>query len=185
MRQLLLNSPNSYAIMLKVFLSSDHVTAATGKTVAVKISKAGGAFADPFAGATNAAEVSNGWYSVTLGTDDLDTEGDLVVRGTATGCDDSEQVCQVGDVWARDVSSGYIGNQAGSILFDQFDILDASLNTPINGYSWHDAIAALHTLHGLSIPDPVTVTPTLRTAGTISQTLSGDGVTTKTVTRTA
>lgn len=43
----------------------------------------------------------------------------------------------------------------------------------------------LHKLDGLSIPNPMTVTPTLRTAGTISQTLTGDGVTTKTVTRTA
>jgi hypothetical protein len=81
--------------MLKVFLSSDHVSAATGKTVAIVISKAGAAFGNPNAGATNATEVSNGWYKVTLDTTDTGTLGDLVVRGTATACDDSEQICHV------------------------------------------------------------------------------------------
>jgi hypothetical protein len=85
----------SRVVMLKLFLSSDHVTAATGKTVAVKISKAGGAFADPNAGATNATEVGNGWYKVTLDTTDTNAEGDLVVRGTAASCDDAERVFAV------------------------------------------------------------------------------------------
>jgi hypothetical protein len=85
----------AYTVMLKLFLSSDHVSAATGKTVAIKISKAGGAFADPNAGASNATEVSNGWYKFALDTTDTNTLGDLVVRGTAASCDDAEQVCQV------------------------------------------------------------------------------------------
>jgi predicted Fe-Mo cluster-binding NifX family protein len=85
----------SFVVMLKLFLSSDHVSAATGKTVAIKISKAGGAFGDPNAGATNATEVSNGWYKVTLDVTDTNTLGDLVVRGTAAACDDSEQISQV------------------------------------------------------------------------------------------
>ncbi|TIN84350.1 hypothetical protein [Mesorhizobium sp.] len=85
----------AYTVMLKLFLSSDHVSPATGKTVAIKISKNGGAFADPNAGATNATEVSNGWYKVTLDATDTGTLGDLVVRGTAASCDDAEQVCQV------------------------------------------------------------------------------------------
>lgn len=81
--------------MLKLFLTSDHVSPATGKTVAVTISKNGGAFANPNAGATNATEVSNGWYKVTLDATDTGTEGDLVVRGTATACDDTERVFRV------------------------------------------------------------------------------------------
>jgi hypothetical protein len=87
----------SYVVMLKVFLSNDHVTAATGKTVAITISKAGGAFGNPNAGATNATEVSSGWYKVTMDTTDTGTLGDLVVRGTATACDDTEQVIQITD----------------------------------------------------------------------------------------
>jgi len=42
----------------------------------------------------------------------------------------------------------------------------------------------LYKLQGLSAGDPMTVTTTSRTAGDISQTISGDGVTTTTVTRT-
>ena len=43
----------------------------------------------------------------------------------------------------------------------------------------------LHKLEGLDAATPMTVTPTSRNAGTISQTISGDGETTSTVTRTA
>lgn len=92
---LLYKSTASQVVMLKVFLSSDHVTAATGKTVSITISKNGGAFSNPNAGATNATEVSSGWYKVTLDATDTATEGDLVVRGTATACDDSERVFRV------------------------------------------------------------------------------------------
>lgn len=81
--------------MLKVYLSSDHVSPATGKTVAITISKNGGAFGNPNAGATNATEVSSGWYKVTLDTTDTGTAGDLVVRGTSATCDDSERVLAV------------------------------------------------------------------------------------------
>lgn len=94
-------------VMLKVFLSSDHVTAATGKTVAITISKNGSAFANPSAGATNATEVASGWYKVTLDTIDTATVGDLVVRGTSASCDDAEEmgevmsgITQTGDAYA-------------------------------------------------------------------------------------
>lgn len=85
----------AYTVMLKLFLSSDHVTAATGKTVAITLSKAGGAFGNPNAGASNATEVSNGWYKFALDTTDTGTIGDLIVRGTAASCDDTEQVTQI------------------------------------------------------------------------------------------
>ncbi len=81
----------SRVAMLKLFLTGT-TTAATGKTLAIVLSKAGGAFANPNAGATNATEVSNGWYKVTLDTTDTATLGDLVVRGTASGCDDAERI---------------------------------------------------------------------------------------------
>jgi len=97
----------AYTIMLKVFLSSDHVTAATGKTVAITISKAGGAFGNPNAGATNATEVSSGWYKVALDSTDTNTSGDLVVRGTSASCDDSEQIAVVTDgASVLDVAAG-------------------------------------------------------------------------------
>lgn len=77
--------------MLKLFLAGT-VTPATGKTLAITISKDGGAFANPSAGATNATEVSDGWYKVTLSTTDTNTLGDFVVRGTAALCDDCERL---------------------------------------------------------------------------------------------
>jgi hypothetical protein len=77
-------------IPLKAYLSSDHVSAATGKTIAVVISKNGAAFANPSAGATNATEISSGWYYVDLSTTDTGTKGPLIIRGTATGVDDVE-----------------------------------------------------------------------------------------------
>jgi hypothetical protein len=81
--------------LLKVYLASDHVSAATGKTVAVVISKNGGAFGNPSAGATNATEIGSGWYYVDLSTTDTGTAGPLVVRGTASACDDAEERLQV------------------------------------------------------------------------------------------
>lgn len=41
----------------------------------------------------------------------------------------------------------------------------------------------LHKIHGLRAAAPMTVTPTGRVAGAISQVISGDGITTSTVTR--
>ncbi len=76
-------------------LAADGHSAATGKTVAITISKAGAAFGNPAAGATNATEISSGVYKVALGTGDTDTEGDLTIRGTAALCDDLLEVCQV------------------------------------------------------------------------------------------
>lgn len=85
----------AYTVMMKLFDSSDHVSAKTGATVAITISKAGGAFGNPNAGASNATEVSNGWYKFALDTTDTNTLGDLVIRGTASGADAVEQVMQV------------------------------------------------------------------------------------------
>lgn len=75
-------------VVFKAFLSSDHVTEATGKTIAITISKNGGAFANPNAGATNATAISNGWYSVSLDATDTNTLGPLAIRGAEGTIDD-------------------------------------------------------------------------------------------------
>lgn len=77
----------SLVVVFKMFTAGTS-TEATGKTVAVTISKAGGAFGNPNAGATNATEISGGWYKATMDTTDTNTLGLLAVRGTAAGCDD-------------------------------------------------------------------------------------------------
>ena len=66
-------------------LSSDHVSAATGKTVTGKISKDGGAFAS----ITNAiTEVSNGMYKIASGFTQTEMNADIItLKFTATDCD--------------------------------------------------------------------------------------------------
>jgi len=95
----------AYTANVKAFLSSDHTTPATGKTLAVTISKAGAAFGNPSAGAVNATEVGNGWYSYALSTTDTGTVGDLVVRLTGSGVDDAERTLQV-----VNAATGGLGN---------------------------------------------------------------------------
>lgn len=82
--------PQSTALVVvfKAFLASDHVSEATGKTIVITISKAGGAFGNPNAGATNATEISSGWYKVTLDTTDTGTLGILAIRGAVATIDD-------------------------------------------------------------------------------------------------
>lgn len=79
-------------VVFKAFSSTDHVTAATGKTIAVQLSKNGGAFANPSAGATNATQIASGWYYVDLSVSDTDTLGPLIVRGTEGTIDPAETV---------------------------------------------------------------------------------------------
>lgn len=75
-------------VPLQAFLSSDHVSAATSKTIAVTISKNGGAYGNPSAGATNATEIASGSYYVDLSTTDTGTAGPLFVKGSVSGVDD-------------------------------------------------------------------------------------------------
>jgi len=78
----------SLVVVFRAYLASDHVTPATGKTIAITISKNGGAFGNPNAGATNATEISSGFYKVTLDTTDTGTAGPLAVRGAVATVDD-------------------------------------------------------------------------------------------------
>lgn len=86
----------SLVVVFRAYLASDHVTPATGKTIAVTISKNGGAFGNPNAGATNATEISSGFYKVTLDTTDTGTAGPLAVRGAAATIDDVGAIFYVG-----------------------------------------------------------------------------------------
>jgi hypothetical protein len=97
-------------VALKAYLSSDHVSNATGKTLAVVISKNGGAFANLSVGATSATEIGNGWYYVDLSATDTNTLGPLVVRGTCSGVDDVEPEPFYVFVAVPDVNTIKIGN---------------------------------------------------------------------------
>ena len=74
-------------VSFEAYLSSDHLSPATGKTIAVTISKNGGAFGNPSAGATNASEIGSGSYYVDFSTTDTGTVGPIVLMGTSSGVD--------------------------------------------------------------------------------------------------
>jgi hypothetical protein len=87
-----LKQSTARSVMVKLYLTSDHVTAATGKTLTVTLSKDGAAFG---AVGGSVSEISSGWYKIALNTTDTGTLGTLVVRCTATSCDDAEVVFDV------------------------------------------------------------------------------------------
>jgi hypothetical protein len=77
-------------LAFKSYLASNHTSPATGRTIAMVLSKNCGAFANPSGGATNATEMSLGWYYVDLTTTDTGTLGPLIVRGTQAQIDPVE-----------------------------------------------------------------------------------------------
>src|SRR5690348_722219 len=72
--------------------SSDHITALTGATPTVTISKNGAAFAAPQG---SVSEIGNGWYNVAFTAVDTNTLGDLNVHVTATSADPEDFQDQV------------------------------------------------------------------------------------------
>jgi len=67
-----------------VILASDHISAATGKTLTVTISKNGAAFASP-AGAVT--EIGSGWYKIAGNATDTGTLGPLAIHVTEASID--------------------------------------------------------------------------------------------------
>ncbi len=86
----------AFTWVFKLYLT-DHITPATGKTVAVTLWKFGdgAAFSNPSVGASNATEIANGWYKFTSSTTDTGALGPLIWLGTCTGCDNADQAYQV------------------------------------------------------------------------------------------
>src|SRR4051812_35673304 len=88
----LLKQSTAYTRMFLMVDSTDHITAKTGLTVTVTLSKAGGTFGA--AGGT-VTEVANGFYKIVLTTTDTNTLGDLVFHCTGTAADATDVVDQV------------------------------------------------------------------------------------------
>lgn len=84
----------AYTRLFLMVDSADHLTAKTGLTVTVTLSKAGAAFGA--AGGT-VSEVANGVYKIALTTTDTNTLGDLAFHCTATGADPTDFIDQVTD----------------------------------------------------------------------------------------
>lgn len=82
-------------VTFRAFLASDGKTPATGKTIAITISKNGGAFANPASGATNATAISNGFYYFDLGTGDTGTTGPLAWLGLEATINDAADIYEI------------------------------------------------------------------------------------------
>ena len=102
--------------------STDHITAKTGITPTVNLSKAGAAF-----GAAGGAvtEISNGWYKVALSTTDTNTLGDLVYYITGTGADDTDFSDQVSVRISDDLA--YPATSGRSMVVDAAGLVDSNM----------------------------------------------------------
>lgn len=127
--------PQSVAIRVpfQAFLSADHITPATGQTLAVTISKNGAGYGNPSAGATNATEIGSGSYYVDLSTTDTGTVGPLFVLFTATGVDPGPVIYDVAAAASGSQVTIRSGTcQAGSAVGTI--VLDASASATNNLY---------------------------------------------------
>jgi hypothetical protein len=114
-------------VMFKAYLDTDHTTEATGKTIAITISKNGGAFGNPNAGATNATEVSSGWYKVTLDTTDTGTLGPIAVRGAQADIDDVGVLFEVVVATATAAVVDAIKLKTDSLNFTVAGVVDSNI----------------------------------------------------------
>ena len=92
--------PNGLAkkVVFRAIASSDHFTPKTAVVPVITISKNGGAFGNPNAGATNATEMTSGFYKFDLDATDTGTNGPLAWRAAVTGMDDVGDVYEVVNV---------------------------------------------------------------------------------------
>jgi hypothetical protein len=84
MGYLLQQSSTAHPLLFLMVSSTDHITAVTGITPTVTISKDGATFASP---AGTVSEVANGWYKVAGNATDTATAGALLLHATGTGAD--------------------------------------------------------------------------------------------------
>lgn len=102
--------------------STDHISAKTGLTVTVTVSKAGGAFGA--AGGT-ITEVSSGWYKIALTTTDTNTLGDLAYHCTSTGADATDFVDQISARLIDDLA--FPATSGRSMVVDAAGLVDANV----------------------------------------------------------
>ena len=112
MREIVQNS--AATVMMLLVDSTSHVTGMTGLALtdaSVTISKVGSSFATRGAVTTIPAERGNGWYEVSLGSDDTNFVGDLVIHLSASGCDPTDRLVAVvvADATVANVTATSVG----------------------------------------------------------------------------
>lgn len=80
----ILQSSTEAVLLFFMVQSSDHITALTGASPTVTISKNGAAFGSP---SGTVSEIANGWYKVAGNATDTNTLGPLALHATATSGD--------------------------------------------------------------------------------------------------
>ena len=98
------------------------------------------------------------------------------------------EIVVAGNLFPRDSTTTLFEQTSGYDAFLRLEVSTRAVVVTVStgsGLSTDQAtqLDELHKLQGLDASNPMTVTPTSREAGSISQTISGDGSTTSTVTR--
>lgn len=179
----LLRQSTAYTRLFKLISSIDHISAKTGVTATVNLSKAGGTFG---AAAGSVSEIANGWYQVSLTTVDTNTLGDLAYYITGSGADDTDFCDQVGVVPANVVQIAGSAPSATNIARTTQAISicavgSASTTTSIVTSSMDPAAAATDQFKGRIVTfDRATTTANLRGQATDITGSSSSGVLTVT-----
>jgi len=97
------------------------------------------------------------------------------------------EIVVAGNLFPRDPDAALFEQTSGYDAFLRLEVSTRAVVVEVGTSglttSESDQLDELHKLQGLDASNPMTVTPTSRVAGTISQTISGDGENTSTVTR--
>lgn len=127
-------STTTYPLTFMMIDSADHISAKTGATVTVTLSKAGGAYG---AASGAVAEVANGLYKTAGNATDTGTLGALWLHATATGCDAADvkfEVVAVDNQSASAFVSGVNVSAINSVATTSVTAVNPNLGTtqPIN-----------------------------------------------------
>ena len=97
------------------------------------------------------------------------------------------EIVVAGNLFPRDPDASLFEQTSGYDAFLRLEVSTRAVVVEVgtSGLTTSESnqLDELHKLQGLDASNPMTVTPTSRVAGTISQTISGDGENTSTVTR--
>lgn len=188
----------STATNIMVLLTSnvDHITGIDALTPNVYLSKDCGAFALITPVTTN---IGNGWYKIELTTTHTNTIGDLVIHIEDASADPTDVLMSVKSQLIEDIYTllNTTSQTADDILLACGDIPQILTNTTqiisdvaqVSNDTTQSTgdiftlVDELHKVGGLNDTIPAVTTPTSIDAGTIHIDITGDGVTSTTLTR--
>lgn len=182
-------------VPLQAYLASDHASPAPGVTIAITISKNGGAYANPSGGATNATAIANGSYYVDLSTTDTGTLGPLFILGTSATIDnittiynvvsannaglaalpDDPNIAKAGAAIGRGTVT--TGSSTTSIVTSAFTPAGAAANQFANRVILFDAVTTTAALQGQAVEISASsnaAAPTFTVSALTTAPVSGD-----------